>query len=296
MARLMWVRTVAGLRLRRPEELAHLTRLRLSPAHTPPPCYAPSSSSPTTTPPADKRSTPLPTRHHYQHEHPSPTHTTTPTSHFKLGRSQWRLRYLPRDGAAEQTRAELTSGVSWVESVYEPETHAFGGPQSMTAAHTLWHADSRAILTHLTTGAGHRRELSLLLCTAMMRAADLDFYEQGDVWAKVADHRPAHPESLPDPRTWDTFTQQVRQTITGTAAPPGPHKAWTKPFTDAGTALLSMNDSGTLTRGIRHIVAHHVLFHWNRIGLASQTQAALATAARNAVFSDKGRRPFRSTI
>ncbi|MGH4015350.1 MAG: thiopeptide-type bacteriocin biosynthesis protein, partial [Pseudonocardiaceae bacterium] len=37
----------------------------------------------------------------------------------------------------------------WVESIYEPETHAFGGEEGMAAAHTLFHQDSRHIVEHL---------------------------------------------------------------------------------------------------------------------------------------------------
>ena len=33
---------------------------------------------------------------------------------------------------------------------------------------------------------GHRREISLMLCSVLMRAAGQDWYEQGDVWARVA--------------------------------------------------------------------------------------------------------------
>jgi thiopeptide-type bacteriocin biosynthesis protein len=63
----------------------------------------------------------------------------------------------------------------WVENIYEPETHAFGGEEGMAAAHNLFHQDSRHIFEHLRTlgdstlnsasnGQSKRRELSVLLC------------------------------------------------------------------------------------------------------------------------------------
>lgn len=78
--------------------------------------------------------------------------------------------------------------------IYEPETHAFGGPDGMEVAHRHFHTDSHHTLTYLRAvhdreRDDQRRELALLLATALMRGAGLDWYEQGDVWATVADHR-----------------------------------------------------------------------------------------------------------
>jgi hypothetical protein len=75
--------------------------------------------------------------------------------------------------------------------------------------------NSRAILAHLAAGRDDRREQSLLLCTAMMRAAGLDLYEQGDVWAWVAEHRPPEPAHLPDPGIGGPFTTDIRRLLTG---------------------------------------------------------------------------------
>lgn len=83
----------------------------------------------------------------------------------------------------------------WWPGIYEPETTAFGGAAGMTAAHALFITDSREAqrlrqLRDLAVGA---RELSVLLCTLMMRAAKLEWYEQGDVWHHVIteEHRSA---------------------------------------------------------------------------------------------------------
>ncbi|WP_307803772.1 thiopeptide-type bacteriocin biosynthesis protein [Micromonospora echinofusca] len=76
------------------------------------------------------------------------------------------------------------------EPVYRPEAYAFGGDQAMTVAHTLFHVDSRHILGYLATAGGtHRREIGVLLTTRLMRAAGLEFSEQGDVWRLLATRR-----------------------------------------------------------------------------------------------------------
>ncbi|MFJ8768739.1 thiopeptide-type bacteriocin biosynthesis protein [Streptomyces clavifer] len=69
----------------------------------------------------------------------------------------------------------------WWPGIYEPETAAFGGPASMTAAHALFATDSREAPQLRQRGdlAVGPRELSVLLCTIMMRAAGLEWYEQG---------------------------------------------------------------------------------------------------------------------
>lgn len=53
---------------------------------------------------------------------------------------------------------------------------------------------------------------------------------------------------------------------------------------DAGQSLAIAAGRANLERGIRAILAHHVIFHWNRLGFDVGTQHALAHAATTAVF------------
>jgi hypothetical protein len=39
-----------------------------------------------------------------------------------------------------------------------------------------------------------------------------------------------------------------------------------------------------MERGLRDVLAHHVIFHFNRIGVPAPAQAVLARAARNALL------------
>ncbi|MCP3017177.1 thiopeptide-type bacteriocin biosynthesis protein [Nocardiopsis dassonvillei] len=87
----------------------------------------------------------------------------------------------------------------WVHGVCEPETGVFGGASRMALAHAVFCEDSRHILAYLgrrsaTPGTEiGRRELALLLGSAFLRGARLDWFEQADVWAKIA------PPTCPPP-------------------------------------------------------------------------------------------------
>lgn len=213
------------------------------------------------------------------------------TSWWFIRKGRWRIRYLrPGTASAYENRDPvhplLTDRVAWTSDIYEPEIHAFGGPGSMNAAHNLFHHDSRHLLSFLHDDPAGRREHSLVLCTALMRSAGLDWFEQGDVWAQVAGQRaglPGQPPA-PDPQVRASFTGSVRHLLLGTVRPGATNQDWLAAFAGTGTALRGLRENGKLTRGIRAVIALHVIFHWNRIGLPATTQATLAQAARDAVF------------
>ncbi len=136
-----------------------------------------------------------------------------------IRKGAWRIRYLPTNSPDSGDRASrlLTEGTTWTSGIYEPETHAFGGHDAMATAHTLFHHDSRHLLTYLHQHPTTRREHSLILCSALMRAAGLYPNEQGDVWAQVPEHRAAHLNQAPitDARRWARFTGDVRSLLLG---------------------------------------------------------------------------------
>ncbi|MEU8217232.1 hypothetical protein AB0C47_15810 [Micromonospora taraxaci] len=55
---------------------------------------------------------------------------------------------------------------------------------------------------------------------------------------------------------------------------------WPSAVEDTGKALRTLRESGQLTRGIRGIIAMHMIFHMNRLGVRASTQATLARAAK----------------
>jgi protein-L-isoaspartate(D-aspartate) O-methyltransferase len=114
------------------------------------------------------------------------------TGWWFMNKQPWPLRYRAHEPspAVEALLSGLVqdgTAVSWLPCIYEPETDTFGGTEAMDVAHELFHQDSRHLLTY-QPGPDNlgRRETAVLLTSAMMRAASLDWFEQGDVWAKVA--------------------------------------------------------------------------------------------------------------
>ncbi|OLT41625.1 hypothetical protein BJF85_04070 [Saccharomonospora sp. CUA-673] len=133
----------------------------------------------------------------------------------------WRLRYQPvnpETKAVDTLLSDLEADghlARWTRGIYEPETLAFGGPAAMDIAHSLFHHDSRHCLARATKPAAlGQRETTVLLFSSMLRAAGLDWFEQGDVWDKVAALRPtAQPHSNNSPHT-ERLSQAVRRLMT----------------------------------------------------------------------------------
>lgn len=215
----------------------------------------------------------------------------------------WRIRYEPCPGHEALTGRRLDALAAaghitgWTPDIYEPETHAFGCQDGMAVAHRLFHADSRHLLTHVARTAHtgqprHRNELAILLCGALLRGAGLDWYEQGDVWARVADHRaPGPADDPPQAARSDAMEQSVRRFLTVDPAPlmadgePLNHIAdWSAAFTDAGARIAALATTGRLHRGLRAVLAHHVIFTWNRHGLPFTIQTVLAHTAKHTIF------------
>lgn len=227
----------------------------------------------------------------------------------------WRVRCRPAPGAAlADTRVAVTEALDnltaagrvsrWWETVYEPEALAFGGPMGMEAAHALFAADSGAVLDYVrrqngtaeTHPAIGRRELSILLCGALFHGAGQEWHEQGDVWHRAARLRPL-PADVPTDRLRE-LTAGLRRLMTVDTGLRSPLLAadgqlafaapWAAAFATAGRALGRAAHDGILERGLRDILAHHVIFHWNRLGLPGRTQAILARAARDLVMNPSG--------
>lgn len=213
----------------------------------------------------------------------------------------WRLRYRPAcpDSAKALDAAldELVdAGVlaSWTRGIYEPEETAFGGPAAMKIAHALFHYDSRHLLDEAArqqTVSGPRlgrRELAVLLLSVAMRAAGLDWYEQGDVWARIAAERSGDEVRSPQRHraaVHRLMTVDVSTTSRSVArGRPAPLAEWIATFEWFGQQLADLNRQGRLERGLRAVIAHHGIFHFNRLGLAAQDQHTLSTLAKEVVM------------
>ncbi|HEX7658266.1 MAG TPA: thiopeptide-type bacteriocin biosynthesis protein [Pseudonocardiaceae bacterium] len=217
----------------------------------------------------------------------------------------WRLRLQPATdsralreqlGAALDDLAANGRITGWHPGIYEAETAAFGGPTAMDTAHTLFCEDSAAILNLAGNGADDvlgRRELSMLLCGILLRAAKLEWYEQGDIWHRIA-HERRLPDDLPAAKL-ATLSHDLQPLLLANTTPDGPlfhtdgpltrFARWANAFHQAGHDLGTANRAGRLDRGLRHILSYHVIFHWNRLGLPAHTQAILAHAAHAAILN-----------
>ncbi len=208
----------------------------------------------------------------------------------------WRLRLHNADPAdVTQTLDDLAEEgtiARWQRTLYEPETAAFGGRTAMDVIHDLFCRDSTGILDyarHPAPAIG-RKELSLLLLNGMFQAAHLDQFERGEVFIRTARLRPPPPDdadltplangirhflSVPDLSVSPLFSAQ---------GPAAHATAWLTAHTDAGTRLASAARAGHLERGLRALLTHVVIFHWNRIGLSADQQGILAHAAAAALL------------
>jgi protein-L-isoaspartate(D-aspartate) O-methyltransferase len=219
----------------------------------------------------------------------------------------WRLRYRPTDDRAPAHLADrlnlLTRQgqiVGWAAGIYEPEVVAFGGTDAMAVAHEMFCRDSRHILDYLARSGADTRdeaelgrpELATLLCTVLMRGAGQDWYEQGDVWARVASHRP--PGRTPSTPRRGHADAAMYRLMTVDASPTGrllrgPLCAvadWVAAFEHAGQRLAALARLGALERGLRAVLTHHVIFHFNRLGLLGTQQSSLAQLAKEVVMTD----------
>lgn len=107
-----------------------------------------------------------------------------------------------------------------------------------------------------------------------------DWFEQGDVWAKIAALRPV-TSPLPPERVAE-LAPAARQLMTTDARslcrPDGPlhaHGAWVTAFERAGATLADLAGCGAFTRGLRAVMA--VLFFVLGLKLLGDGISILAT-------------------
>jgi protein-L-isoaspartate(D-aspartate) O-methyltransferase len=190
----------------------------------------------------------------------------------------------PATGLLDRLAADRVI-TGWTGGIYEPETHAFGGPEGMAVAHEVFCADSPAALAE--TGSPGARERSVMLLSVMIRAAGLDPFEAGDVYARWAALRP--PVTPPQGPALEKAVSAMRRLMNADAARrPDAEAGWAErvaAFEDAGRRLRRLAADGLLIRGIRGVLAHHAIFAFNRAGVPADAQAATAWLGRHVAFS-----------
>jgi protein-L-isoaspartate(D-aspartate) O-methyltransferase len=232
------------------------------------------------------------------------TETGTATGWWYIRKTAWRVRIRTDDAGYTAIAGQLNKLTTerhlqgWHPGSYEPETIAFGGADGMDCAHRLFHADSHHLLARIRA-AEHtppplgQRETTAILCAVLLRSAGLDRYEQADVWAKVAAERPVE---LADPALFDRLQRErlvaaMTRLLTvdplGLTAAGGPlagQQPWIAAFEQAGQALLTLAATGQLRRGLRAVLAHHIIFHANRAGISVSDLSTMAALAMTGAF------------
>jgi protein-L-isoaspartate(D-aspartate) O-methyltransferase len=221
-----------------------------------------------------------------------------------IRKSAWRVRFRTDDTGDAAVAGLLDKHVAdghiigWHSGVYEPETFAFGGPVAMDAAHQFFQADSLHLLERERAAADSRpplgsRERTALLCAVMLRGAGLDRFEQADVWAKVAAERPL---TLADPAICDehrreslvqAMTRLLTVDVSRLCTPGKPldgYGPWLAAFEQVGQALRALAQNGRLRRGLRAVLAHHIIFHANRAGISVPELSTMAALAMTGTF------------
>ncbi|WP_329382735.1 thiopeptide-type bacteriocin biosynthesis protein [Streptomyces sp. NBC_01716] len=217
----------------------------------------------------------------------------------------WRLRFHPAPNSTpgeafrhvtEALDKSVSRGVTtdWKSAPYEPESTAFGGPIGMSLAHELFHTDSVGVLNYLHTPANSHpggldaKVTSLLAMTLLMRAAHLEYGEQGDVWGRIEEHRPLTDDVSPEQVS--TMTETMRRLLLSDAQPLldsqalAPLWPWIEGLERGGRSLDDVAADGKLSLGKRAILARHVIFHWNRMGFTLRQQSIWSRAAREATI------------
>ncbi|MBL0886903.1 thiopeptide-type bacteriocin biosynthesis protein [Myceligenerans indicum] len=216
----------------------------------------------------------------------------------------WRLRYrLPDESAAmpNDLHAALDAMIAdgalgqWTQAPYEPETAAFGGREGLAAVHAIHVADAVGLFTYLDAAAADRAcdglgrsVASLMVLSHLMRAAGVEWNEQGDVWARVQAQRP------PARATDEQIAKLAAKARTALAADlthliaDEPRfsglSTWATGMQNAGEQLAAVVREGRLQAGVRTVLARVVAFCWNRAGFTTDQQAVWARAARLAIL------------
>lgn len=103
---------------------------------------------------------------------------------------------------------------------------------------------------------------------------------------RVAQQRPTPPDAYTTKinqlatalRAVITLDDPAQADLFDTAGPAAHAINWLTAFREAGDQLGEAAAHGRLGRGLRAILTHVVIFHWNRIGLSANSQAVLARA------------------
>ena len=156
-------------------------------------------------------------------------------------------------------------------TVYEPETHRFGGVVGMDLAHTLFDAAATLPLQFHANGAAPLRglEVSIATTTNLLGRCLDDTAEAWDVWCRLYDAIPTLKVGA------KSETELCNACFTGVQAlAEALGESWA-PLLDnvsaahdhVGRGLCALSRAGALRVGLRGWLVAATIFDWNRFGL-----------------------------
>jgi thiopeptide-type bacteriocin biosynthesis protein len=215
-----------------------------------------------------------------------------------------RLRFEANPGRYDQLREAVLGAIDdWVargmasriaHGVYEPEAYLFGGKESMPYVHRLFTADSIAWLELHGRAETRARTptwiVSLQMLRPILRALDIDGWEDRGVWRAVAANT---GRSLPD---------ESRSLLNAGSVASDIRSIWNETndtrasFEEEEAALLESYEasvtetardwwtnyfaSGRASIGPRAACGFVTIFHWNRAALSLLRQGLIVEALR----------------
>jgi thiopeptide-type bacteriocin biosynthesis protein len=173
---------------------------------------------------------------------------------------------------------------------YEPELRLFGGAEGMRIAHELFAHDSSFLVQWIRQSDQKNAPvippgLSLALALDLGRASGLDLFELWDLFDRISGKRTAIDDSLSlkcrelaariiaaEPEAVFAVYEGVRRQLIS---------EYRARLRECAERLSRAYFQGKLECGLRESLVPIVLFHWNRILLPFNAQAALSLAAAN---------------
>lgn len=170
------------------------------------------------------------------------------------------------------------------QSVYEPEVFQFGGPEAMALVHEYFETDSLAWIALDRLEEANARTIAT---DTLVRAVMNDLFlrtlscpaEVWDVWCNLAD-------SIPPSQTEPPPSREIVLLETLLSSARGEEERILRNYLQANqqlsTELQQTWSEGKLLCGLRALLPFIAMFHFNRHGLNSVQQMAIASAMKQA--------------
>lgn len=161
-------------------------------------------------------------------------------------------------------------GIEYFCQVYEPEINIFGGEQSIEIVHQIFTKLNRLLYNQKIDTL----EKKFILILFIVEGFKLDSFEKWDVWRKLKKFRKMEIDSeeillklLPTFYRLHRILKEKKAKIEDDEL-----------LIAKIDELRSLQEEGSLTRGIRGIYSSLVIFFMNMIGLGAKEQVALVNA------------------